>query len=155
MVGLLWRHQFFFSEWTAVQETYFSQFNGYYFTGDGCKRDKEKSLSWEKWYIFDQSLDWQSCRMKKIFETLLELDHWKRQHMVICKFPLGWLLLVDRANGRCDQCLWTSDWHCWGGISLGGTCQSGWSSCGWLSPRCERHEDSHFQYILFVLIVCK
>jgi len=25
----------------SVQETYFSQFNGYYFTGDGCKRDKE------------------------------------------------------------------------------------------------------------------
>ena len=24
------------------EETYFSQFNGYYFTGDGCKRDKDE-----------------------------------------------------------------------------------------------------------------
>lgn len=29
----------------SVQETCFSQFNGYYFTGDGCKRDKE-GLFW-------------------------------------------------------------------------------------------------------------
>lgn len=29
----------------SSQETYFSQFNGYYFTGDGCKRDKDQSVA--------------------------------------------------------------------------------------------------------------
>lgn len=30
-----------FGDHSRFEETYFSQFNGYYFTGDGCKRDKD------------------------------------------------------------------------------------------------------------------
>lgn len=30
-----------FGDHKRFEETYFSQFNGYYFTGDGCKRDKD------------------------------------------------------------------------------------------------------------------